>query len=526
MRLSPIFKHICIGFAGILWTSKLTAQQLPVMNQYIYNPYLYNPARTGQKEQGSININFKRQWVAIPNSPITGALSMETPIAGTKLGVGGLIYSDRTHLTNRVGGLATCAYHIPFNADNTHRLSGGLSLGVINQRILFAEATIADPNDAQLVGGNASGTAVDFSTGLDYQWKDLHVGVSLLQGLNNKLKYLTNNRDNSVSSINSRHWIMSASYHFRFGANKDIGLTPTLLGRYIKAIPFQAEVNLLADYKKFIYAGFGYRSSNVKTITSAISSTIGVSIKEKVLFAYSFEFSPNSQLNNSLGTQHEFMVSFKFGKNKEMEAQAKRLDDLAKKMEEMRTREQAIDAKLQETNTKLEELNQAQNQQKTDLDKEKAANEEARRQLQQQAEELKKHDAKLKKHDEELEDIRKKIGQRSPEFKKMGEVEFTAGSAAISPTTKSQLDAITPTLKNQANTQIYVYGHASTDGNKAQNLQLSNTRAINVRKYLIAQGIPAERIEILPFGSNNTKDGSDKSAAKDRRAEIFVTEKP
>ena len=38
-----------IGVILLGFFSQAAAQQIPVMNHYIYNPYLYNPARAGQE---------------------------------------------------------------------------------------------------------------------------------------------------------------------------------------------------------------------------------------------------------------------------------------------------------------------------------------------------------------------------------------------------------------------------------------------------------------------------------------------
>ena len=67
MKISINFITGCLMLAVF---SQVSAQQLPVMNHYLYNPYLYNPARTGQENLTKINFHFKKQWVNMPESPL------------------------------------------------------------------------------------------------------------------------------------------------------------------------------------------------------------------------------------------------------------------------------------------------------------------------------------------------------------------------------------------------------------------------------------------------------------------------
>ena len=155
-----LYFRILTGFL-IFWGLESQAQQLPMMNHYIYNPYLYNPARTGQSDKGLIALHFKKQWTAMPNSPFTGAFSVESPVKTEKLGnmgLGGMLYVDQTHIVSNVGGLASYAYHIPFvkNKSYKHGLSAGISVGFIHQRINYPDAIVENPNDNQLLPSEGS----------------------------------------------------------------------------------------------------------------------------------------------------------------------------------------------------------------------------------------------------------------------------------------------------------------------------------------------------------------------------------
>jgi outer membrane protein OmpA-like peptidoglycan-associated protein len=73
---------------------------------------------------------------------------------------------------------------------------------------------------------------------------------------------------------------------------------------------------------------------------------------------------------------------------------------------------------------------------------------------------------------------------------------------------------------------IQIIGHTDNVGNNEANLQLSKDRAASVKKYIIAKGIAAKRIETdgkgayEPIADNNTEKGK----AQNRRTEIRVKE--
>ena len=494
------------------------AQQLPVISQYLYNPYLYNPARTGDGELGSINLNFKRQWTSMPYAPITGMLSVETPLKDARMGVGGMLYSDRTHIINRIGGMGSYAYHIPFSKDYLHSLSAGLSLGFIHQSFDFEAADVENPNDVQILNSNARGTSFDFSLGLNYRWKDLHAGFSMLQGLNNQIKFLSS-FGQEVKYINSRHFMLNTSYDFRVGKEKEFLIRPVVMTRFIPSLPVQVEVNVVGNWKSLIWASLGYRSSNWQTATSAITSSVGVELSKRIFIAYNFEITPSAYLLSSLGTQHELMMSCRFGKNVEVERMKNQLSQLIKE-------NNLILEKIDSSNSELKKSTDKLNNKLSEMEKSsKQANEDLKKTITDQTSQMKLQQDSIGRHRKEIEELREEIKKKPLKYKKMGEINFSNASSDLSAIEKSKIDAFSAELKNMPNSTIYLYGNASTDGNAVQNMDLSSKRCIAVRKYLIEKGVSADKITVLPMGQENTLSGTSAVSASDRRVDVVVMEK-
>ena len=63
---------------GSLLLTNAFGQQLPVYSQYMMNMFLINPAIAGADGYTSVNLTAREQWLGLPDSPSTQALSFQT----------------------------------------------------------------------------------------------------------------------------------------------------------------------------------------------------------------------------------------------------------------------------------------------------------------------------------------------------------------------------------------------------------------------------------------------------------------
>ena len=104
---------------------------------------------------------------------------------------------------------------------------------------------------------------------------------------------------------------------------------------------------------------------------------------------------------------------------------------------------------------------------------------------------------------------------------------FTYDSIDISAEAQTALQENSATMKANASWVITIEGHCDERGTAEYNLALGERRAVAVRAYLIALGIPAERLRTVSYGKEFPFDpGRDESAmAKNRRAHFVITSK-
>jgi outer membrane protein OmpA-like peptidoglycan-associated protein len=103
-------------------------------------------------------------------------------------------------------------------------------------------------------------------------------------------------------------------------------------------------------------------------------------------------------------------------------------------------------------------------------------------------------------------------------------ITFASASARLSPESGAFLDALYDIVRRCPGMRIEVGGHTDSDGSDATNQKLSEKRAAAVADYLVAKGIPADRLVPRGFGESQPLTGNDTAAgkAKNRRIEFVV----
>jgi len=114
---------LIFAIMGTVASVNVSAQQLHFHSQYMFNPYLHNPAFAGTKDYTVLTASYRNQWTGFTDAPTTGTLSGHFALKNN-MGLGIGLYSDKTGPTSRIGGMASYAFHIPFDHS---KLSFGLS---------------------------------------------------------------------------------------------------------------------------------------------------------------------------------------------------------------------------------------------------------------------------------------------------------------------------------------------------------------------------------------------------------------
>lgn len=101
---------------------------------------------------------------------------------------------------------------------------------------------------------------------------------------------------------------------------------------------------------------------------------------------------------------------------------------------------------------------------------------------------------------------------------------FPNASWTMTEADKTTANTLTQVLMEPANAEklIEIGGHTNSVGNAAYNESLSQRRAEAVKQYLIANGVPADRLKAVGYGSSQPVQGSDPAAGENRRVVLTM----
>ncbi len=105
---------------------------------------------------------------------------------------------------------------------------------------------------------------------------------------------------------------------------------------------------------------------------------------------------------------------------------------------------------------------------------------------------------------------------------RLNNVFFESGKADLLDISIPELQRIADFMKSKENMKLEIHGHTDNVGSEASNMELSKQRALSVKKYIVNQGIPTERISIKYFGESRPVKGNDTPEGRkaNRRVEI------
>jgi type IX secretion system PorP/SprF family membrane protein len=273
-------------------------QQIPQYSQYMLNDYILNPAITGQDDFWEVKSNNRLQWIGITDAPRTFILSAHGPFKKYNMGMGGSVFADITGPTSRVGFYLSYAYHLKLS--KSLRLGMGLSFGLLQYRIDGTKVTLYDNGDPVFVNQMMTVYTADATFGLNLKHKNFNFGISLPQIIGNDLKFLENQED-SQSQL-ARHYMAMGGYTFHVG---DFGIMPNLLVKYVFPTMPQFDAGVKFDWRDQFWIGASYRHDD------AVSFLGGLSYKDFLLIAYSYDMSTSNLKNYSNGS-HELMIGVRF----------------------------------------------------------------------------------------------------------------------------------------------------------------------------------------------------------------------
>jgi len=104
-------------------------------------------------------------------------------------------------------------------------------------------------------------------------------------------------------------------------------------------------------------------------------------------------------------------------------------------------------------------------------------------------------------------------------------IHFGYDSYTLDDANKNMLKSNAQILKDKPSVKVQIEGHCDVRGGIQYNLALGEKRANAVKKFLLDDGIKAERISVISFGKEKLLDQSEneEAHAKNRRGTFVIT---
>ena len=277
-------------------TMDLQAQQDPHYTQYMYNMNVINPAYAGSKENLSIGMLYRKQWVEIEDAPTTATFSGHAPV-GKNVGLGLSVISDKIGPVEENNIYGDFSYTLQLGGE--HKLAFGLKAGLtLHQVGLFTDInhTLPDQNDPAFAE-NTSNSYFNLGSGLFYYTNKYYLALSVPNMM--KSKHLDYNGRKFGSEVS--HYFVTGGYVFDVSEN--IKFKPFFMMKSAFNAPTSLDLSTNFLFNQKFEAGITYR------LEDSFGAMINYAISPNVKLGYAYDHIV-SDLNVTTPSSHEIVLLF------------------------------------------------------------------------------------------------------------------------------------------------------------------------------------------------------------------------
>jgi type IX secretion system PorP/SprF family membrane protein len=289
-------KKLYLGvLVGLLGLTEGYAQQDPHYTQYMYNMSVMNPAYAGSKENLSLGLLYRKQWVEIEDAPTTATFFGHSPV-GKNVGLGISLINDKIGPVEETNAYADFSYTLNLNQE--HKLAFGMKAGATFHKVaLFDDignGHVPDANDPAFAE-NTSNTFLNIGAGLFYYTNKYYLGVSVPNML--KSKHLDFNGREFGSEVS--HYFVTGGYVFDI--NENVKLKPFAMVKSAFNAPTSLDASLNTLLYERLELGVTYR------LEDSFGAMVNFGITKDLRIGYAYDHIM-SDLNAKTKSSHEFML--------------------------------------------------------------------------------------------------------------------------------------------------------------------------------------------------------------------------
>ncbi len=282
----------------LMLTGCIYAQQDPQYTQYMYNTVNVNPAYAGSRGVLSAFALHRAQWVGLDGAPVTNNVSIHTPIANSKIGLGLSVVNDEIGISEENDIAADVSYTI--RTGNEWKMSFGLKASANLLNVDFTKLTV--PPGTTLPQNVDNRFTPNIGAGIYWHSDQTYFGLSIPHML--ETKHYENNTT-SVASEKMHVYFIAGRV---FDLNETIKFKPALLTKIVNGAPLQVDLSGNFMFNDRFVAGVAYRWD------AAFSAMAGFQITDSWFLGYGYDMETTRLANYNSGS-HEIFLRFELFKN-------------------------------------------------------------------------------------------------------------------------------------------------------------------------------------------------------------------
>ncbi|MCG9792644.1 PorP/SprF family type IX secretion system membrane protein [Flavobacterium algicola] len=274
------------------------AQQDSQFTQYMYNTININPAYAGSRGALSVFALHRTQWVGLDGAPVTNAVSVNTPLNNSRLGLGVSIINDKIGPTTENTISGDLSYTIP--TSESFKLSFGLKATANLFDLNSTKLNPVDADDPTLQ--NVTKFNPNIGAGIYYHSDKAYVGLSVPNFIE------TNRYDDNEVAISKEKMTYYLIGGYIFDLSSTLKFKPAVLTKMIAGSPLQVDIS--SNFMLFdkLTLGASYRWS------AALSAMVGFQISDAMYIGYGYDRETTNLKNYNSGS-HEIFFRYEIFKN-------------------------------------------------------------------------------------------------------------------------------------------------------------------------------------------------------------------
>jgi type IX secretion system PorP/SprF family membrane protein len=255
-----------------------------------------NPAYAGSKENLSLGLLYRKQWVEIEDAPTTATFFGHAPV-GKNVGMGLSVISDKIGPVEENNVYADFSYTL--NLGGEHKLAFGLKTGLTLHKVsLFDDVypTLPDAGDPAF-SENTSNSYFNIGSGLFYYTNKYYLGFSVPNMI--KSKHLDFNGREFGSEVS--HYFVTGGYVFDISQN--VKFKPFFMMKSAFEAPTSWDVSANFLFNEKFEIGGTYR------LEDSFGAMVNYAITPNIKLGYAYDHIV-SDLNVTTPSSHEIILLF------------------------------------------------------------------------------------------------------------------------------------------------------------------------------------------------------------------------